>query len=476
MRIYKINELPKVRCNLICTFVSMGELPQQLLAKIKEAKGFDESLFLQAHSQPAPISIRLNPFKLTNSWQNNEPVLWCEKGRYLTERPSFTIDPLFHAGCYYVQEASSMFLEQALKQSCDLSQDIKVLDLCGAPGGKSTLIASLISPNSLLVANEVIAMRAAILDENLSKWGNANTHVTNNDPSHFGRIGNYFDVIVADAPCSGSGLFRKDPKAIDEWSEGNVKLCSERQKRIIADVLPALKQDGVLIYSTCSYSKEENEDMLDWMQTQFEVQSCKLEVNKDWGIVETQSEKGLYGYRFYPDKVKGEGFFIACLRKTTSEHAPRKMKSKGDKVNANTIAALNEWIQQDEAITYIQRQYDATNTVHAIPTAHVEEIKTLANLNFKKVGVSLGAMSGTDFIPEHSLALSLLKIKMPTVELDLATAHKYLRKDTIACEGEKGWNLATYQGIPLGWIKILNNRTNNYYPKNLRILKDISSF
>ena len=182
------------------------------------------------------------------------------------QRPSFTFDPLFHAGTYYVQEASSMFLEQALKQSVDLSQPLRVLDLCAAPGGKSTLLQSLLNKESLLVSNDVIKSRAAILEENIVKWGAANVVVTNNDPAHFARLENYFDAIVIDAPCSGSGLFRRDPEAINEWSENNVQLCSQRQQRIVADVWPALKQNGILIYSTCSYSAEEDEAILDWMQ------------------------------------------------------------------------------------------------------------------------------------------------------------------------------------------------------------------
>ena len=226
------------------------QLPQALLDSLEGVKGFDEEAFINVHESDERVtSIRINPFKRSDpdSYRDvnfKSKIPWTEYGYYLETRPSFTFDPLFHAGCYYVQEASSMFLEQALKQTVDLSQPLKVLDLCAAPGGKSTHLLSLISKESLLVSNEVIRSRANILTDNIMKWGCSNVIVTNNDPRDFQRIENYFDVIVVDAPCSGSGLFRRDPDAIEEWSEQNVALCSQRQQRILADILPALKNQG----------------------------------------------------------------------------------------------------------------------------------------------------------------------------------------------------------------------------------------
>jgi len=237
---------------------------------------------------------------------------------------------MFHAGCYYVQEASSMFLEQALKQSVDLSMPLKILDLCAAPGGKSTHILSLISKESLMVSNEVIKSRAAVLRDNITKWGYSNVVVTCSDPKNFQKLENYFDVIVVDAPCSGSGLFRRDPEAIKEWSLSNVQLCSRRQQRILTDVLPALKKEGVMIYSTCSYSKEENEDIGKWIMEEHKMESEELKIEKEWGIVQSEM-----GYRFYPDKLKGEGFFLACFRKTDGkETASDRMKDKPQKISS----------------------------------------------------------------------------------------------------------------------------------------------
>jgi 16S rRNA C967 or C1407 C5-methylase (RsmB/RsmF family) len=270
------------------------QLPQQLLDSLKDTKGFDREAFLRVHAlQESITSVRLNPAKPGDAnwisykdWQTGpgsyeamkqqtiSPVPWAEHGIYLAQRPSFTFDPYFHAGCYYVQEASSMFLEQALKQTADLSQPLKVLDLSAAPGGKSTHIQSLINENSLLVSNEVIRSRANILKDNIIKWGSANVIVTNNDPRDFAQLEGFFDVIVIDAPCSGSGLFRRDPEAIEEWSENNVQLCSQRQQRIIMDVWPALKKDGILIYSTCSYSKDEDEDIANWILSELPIAHC----------------------------------------------------------------------------------------------------------------------------------------------------------------------------------------------------------
>ena len=219
-----------------------------------------------------------------------DKVPWAPDAYYLKSRPSFTMDPLFHAGAYYVQEASGMFVSFALKQIADPHQKLKVLDLCAAPGGKSTLIQSLISSESLLLSNEVIKTRVPVLTQNMTKWGRANGIVSNNDPSHFKRIPGFFDIILIDAPCSGSGLYRKDPEAASSWSTELVKLCSQRQQRILSDVWDCLKEDGFLIYSTCSYSKEENEDVVDFLFNQYPCKTIALMPDPIGNIVETRSD------------------------------------------------------------------------------------------------------------------------------------------------------------------------------------------
>src|SRR6478609_4586581 len=293
-------------------------VPQPLLESLAHVTGFDKKAFEEVHaSGEQVVSLRLNPEKsmANGQWSMDEQVPWCAPGRYISKRPSFTLDPLFHAGAYYVQEASSMFIWQAVKQLVGTDTQKKVLDLCAAPGGKSTLLASYFT-DGLVVANEVIKSRASILVENITKWGSDHVIVTNNDPSHFQSLPGYFDLMVIDAPCSGSGLFRKDPDAINEWSIDNVQLCSQRQQRILADILPALKEDGLLIYSTCSYSVEEDEAIADWLVDEMNMESREIAVDSAWGIVETRSAiQQAYGYRFYPNKLKGEGFFIAAFQK-----------------------------------------------------------------------------------------------------------------------------------------------------------------
>jgi hypothetical protein len=210
-----------------------------------------------------------------------------------------------------------MFLEQVLRQTTDLSQPLKVLDLCAAPGGKSTLVQSLISDKSILVSNEVIKSRASVLEENITKWGAGNVVVTNNDPASFQRLENYFDVIIIDAPCSGSGLFRKDPRAIAEWSVNSVQLCSQRQQRILADVYPALKKDGILIYATCSYSEEEDEDIADWLLDTFAVSSIQLSIknenNKRSSDVELIVNNALFAYGSRTDRRDRKTFERSVL-------------------------------------------------------------------------------------------------------------------------------------------------------------------
>lgn len=464
-------------------------LPGSFIRSLQNLEGFNEEAFKAVHQSGAQItSVRSNPQKISHlqSEDYNErsgKVPWTNYGYYLEERPSFTLDPLFHAGAYYVQEASSMFLEQALKQTVDLSQPLRVLDLCAAPGGKSTLIQAVISKESLLVSNEVIKTRVNILSENITKWGAANVIVTNNDPSDFSRLPGYFDVIVVDAPCSGSGLFRKDPNAIEEWSENNVTLCSQRQQRILAAIMPALKAGGILIYSTCSYSRQEDEDIADWLAGRFKLEAVKLETQESWGIVETVSGTlGSFGYRFYPDKVKGEGFFIAAFKKPASTEINNEVKSHP---SANTKAKVKNnkdaFVTAKEAETlqpYLLNAADLffikqNEEVIALPVHFQNDLAVIRSaLYIKKAGVKLGAIIRDELIPAHDLAVStIINGAVPKIEIDKETALQYLRKTDIQVEtGIRGWVLLTHRQLPLGWIKIMANRCNNYYPKEWRIL------
>jgi NOL1/NOP2/fmu family ribosome biogenesis protein len=366
-----------------------------------------------------------------------------------------------------VQEASSMFLEQALMQTVDLSQPLKILDLAAAPGGKSTQILSLMSKDSLLVSNDVIRSRSNILRDNIIKWGSDNVMVTNNDPKDFAKLEAYFDVIVVDAPCSGSGLFRRDEEAIGEWSENNVQLCSQRQKRILADVWPALKKNGVLIYSTCSYSKEEDEDIVNWMKNELRVTGYELSVGENWNIVNSSA-----GYRFWPDKVRGEGFFIACVRKMDGPEGKEiRQKNKTELLNKKEMAIVKEWVNDTEH-KFIKIQ----NTVYAVPQNLLDDIVFLnAEVRVLYFGTIVGELVREKLIPSHALAMSpSIGGNVEKIELSNDQAINYLkRKELTGINAGKGWKLVTYENSPLGWVNVLPGRINNYYPKELRILKDI---
>ena len=443
------------------------KIPQALIDSLKEVKGFNETTFINTHeNDEAPTSIRVNPFKKVDKFDNAEPVIWSEYGKYLPNRPSFTFDPLFHAGTYYVQEASSMYLEHILKKTVDLSQDLKVLDLCAAPGGKSTLIASLLSEDSLLVSNDVIKTRANILTDNLTKWGTMNTVVTNNDPKDFMRLSGFFDVLVIDAPCSGSGLFRKDPEAIKEWSVENVTLCSLRQKRIIGDTWGCLRQGGILIYSTCSYSTAENEEIVDWIEETFGAEHLCPETKGIGNEIISENS-----YRFYPDQIKGEGFFIAAFQKKSSEKEVFIRSGKPIKNNNRRTEReiFRNWIEDIDKHTWFEKNDD----YFLINPIHEHTISLLqSNFYLRKAGVRMGKLSSKDLIPDHELALSVeLSRKVSRVELSLEEAITYLRRDEFSLEeAVKGWSLMTFQDFGLGWAKVLANRVNNYYPKELRIL------
>lgn len=447
-------------------------LPVSLTNSLTDLKGYDQAAFEQVHASGEQItSVRKNPLKPTHLFTEAEKVPWSSQGFYLSERPFFTFDPLFHAGGYYVQEASSMFLEQALVQMVDLSQPLLVLDLCAAPGGKSTLLQSIISEDSLLVSNEVIHTRVNILKENLIKWGSGNVVVTNNDPKDFSKLKGLFDVVVIDAPCSGSGLFRRDPEAIKEWSTDNVQLCSQRQQRILADVWDCLKEDGVLIYSTCSYSAAEDEEIVDWLMQNFQLATKQIQFEKTWGIEEVESATAnAYGYRFWPHQVKGEGFFIAAFQKKEPTDAVRIKLKSAQQPSKMEMAIASKWLQSVEGLSFVLQGQN----IAVVPTQWNETIQYLMQeLKVRYAGVELGTIAKNDLIPEHALALStLLQASINSVELDQEQALNYLRKNEMILEQQqKGWALARFQGRNLGWMKLLGNRINNYYPKEFRILK-----
>ena len=295
--------------------------------------------FVVALDEVPPVSVRFNPKKQINSTVHKESVLWCNEGYYLDQRLTFTFDPLFHAGCYYVQEASSMFVEQVLR-NYTADTPLRMLDLCAAPGGKSTHARSVLPAGSLLVANEVMRNRSQILAENLIKWGYPEVVVTNNDPSDFTQLTAYFDVILTDVPCSGEGMFRKDPVAIDEWSVENVETCWQRQRRIIKDIWPALKPGGILIYSTCTYNTLENEENVQWIIDNFGAEVLSIPTPDEWNITGNLLTGADFPvYRFIPSRTRGEGFFLAAIRKPDDESSVNVLAKKENNTNKNSKKA-----------------------------------------------------------------------------------------------------------------------------------------
>lgn len=445
--------------------------PEGFIKRIQTQKYIDTEDLLKALGEPSPVSIRINRSKWNKNPLNSKPIPWCKDGFYLKTRPSYTLDPFFHSGCYYPQEASGMFLEQVINQTCGPTENLRVLDLCAAPGGKSTLLSEILGLDSLLVSNDAIRARSVILAETLTKWGSGNILVTQNDPKAFAKLPGYFDLIVVDAPCSGEGMFRSDV-AIREWSESNTIHCVERQKRILADVWPSLKENGILIYSTCTFNPGENEENIKWLTGNKEADCLKIDISAFEGIEEIAFE-GVFGYGFYPGKVSGEGFFISAIRKTESQEKKTiKFAGRFDMVPASDdIKIACEWTNFPK-----DRLFKWGDEVFAAPCALEEYLYLYSNLKIVKTGIKLFTVKNKSFLPSHELALSegLKKKIFPIVELDLASALKYMKRDTITVsETVKGWNIVTYKSVNIGFINNLGTRINNYFPVEWRIRMDL---
>jgi NOL1/NOP2/fmu family ribosome biogenesis protein len=364
-----------------------------------------------------------------------------------------------------------MFLEEIIMQTSDSLENIRVLDLCGAPGGKSTHLSDIIGLDSVLISNEVIRSRATILSEIITKWGNGNTIVTRSDPSAFGKMAGFFDIILVDAPCSGEGMFRTDV-ARNEWSAENSIHCSERQKRIIMDVWPALKENGILIYSTCTFNPGENEENIKWLIDRKEAESSRINISEFPGITEIDFH-GIYGYGFYPDKIRGEGFFISAIRKTGQQdrihvRSQRKTELQPDK---NDTGIARHWTNFSE-----EKMVKMGDELIAVPCTIDEYFFIYQNLKIVKAGTKVFAVKSNKYLPTHELVLSTrLKANVfPASEIYLSDALSFLRRDNfILHNAEKGWNILTYQGINLGFVNNLGNRVNNYFPVEWRIRMEI---
>ncbi|MDP4271408.1 MAG: rRNA cytosine-C5-methyltransferase [Bacteroidota bacterium] len=445
------------------------KLPSEFRERTRQILTSQYEEFEESLKQDSPVSIRLNPLK-TDIKLPYPPVPWSSYGYYLNDRPSFTFDPLFHAGVYYVQEASSMFTGKVIREL--VTEPVRVLDLCAAPGGKSTDIISSLPENSLLVSNEIIRNRAWILAENITKWGYPNCIVTNNSPEEIGKLTHFFDVIAVDAPCSGEGMFRKDPGAIDEWSVSNVNLCASRQQEILENIWEALRPGGFLIYSTCTYNLEENERNVQYCIDHLDAQPVSVSMDKEWKI--QQAFEGANPvYRFMPHRTTGEGFFLSVLQKTEGERYSVKEKSKDKKKTKDEVKfpeAVKSWIHNNAGYNF----YADGNFLKAHSQQYDNEFKLLkSRLIVLHSGITLAEIKGKDMIPQQSLALSyaLNRDNFTCVEIELNTAIFYLRKEAIELPEDcpKGFVLLTFKNTPLGWVKNLGNRANNLYPQEWRI-------
>ncbi|MBP9193437.1 MAG: hypothetical protein KBF57_02045 [Saprospiraceae bacterium] len=452
-----------------------SDLPVEFVALVKDALPAQAEKILDSiQNDPPSLSIRLNPNKSATLNFPIEPVSWCPQGLYLNDRPIFTLDPLFQAGAYYVQEASSMVLYHILSELI-LPDDPAVLDLCAAPGGKSTLLLDFLNGKGHLVANEVIKPRANVLVDNLVKWGYANCCVTNNDPKDFTQLKNHFDLILVDAPCSGEGMFRKDKNAIGEWSTDNVTLCAGRQQRIIEDVLPALKDGGFLIYSTCTFNQQENILNVVQFVEDYNLQTVEIELPPEWNMLKV-GMNDCNGYQCVPGFTRGEGYFFSVLQKPIGSNQTTAKPDRVQKlrpINKVEKLILESWINSE----YLSAvQIHEIGDVYYFPETLSPYLpQYLKVLHIKYAGIKLGKLNKTVFTPEHSAALTHLAIlKAPKIELSKEDALRYLNKTLASVNHpQKTWMIVTYQNLGLGWIKNLGNRINNYLPGHLRIQMDI---
>lgn len=451
---------------------SAPELPPAFTERLSALLGPDEAERLcHALSESPYVSIRRNPLKANAIEPEGVSVPWCSEGRYLAERPQFILDPHFHGGVYYVQEASSMFIEQAYRTIGEAPR--RVLDLCAAPGGKSTLWRSLLPDGCLLVANEPLRQRAQILAENMAKWGHPDVVVTNAYPAEFAPLGAFFDIIATDVPCSGEGMFRKNPEAVAEWSPEAVARCAERQWQIVSDVWPALREGGYLVYSTCTFNREENEDNVDRICRELGAEPVAVAADTAWGIASDTTGRGLPVAHFFPHRACGEGFFMALLRKTAEAPTPRekkkKTKQKSAPIAGGKVAA--QWLADDSRFTLFRPMPDCIAAIRS--TLHDDVARLCATIRALTAGISVAEEKGRKLAPAPELALSaaLRPDAFPEAPLTREQAIAYLRHEVVVLPPDipRGYVVATYEGTRLGFLNNLGSRANNLYPSEWRI-------
>ncbi len=444
----------------------MPALPAAFEARMQDQLGQDWPAFADALDRPPPVSINYNWAKGKELLYDGSPVPWNSSGQYLPERPSFTLDPHFHAGRYYVQEAGSMFLAYVVEQLRQ-AQDFRVaLDLCGAPGGKTAVLLNALPDDCTVVANEVVRNRYAILKDNLAKWGRANIIATQAESDHFAPLARRFDLVVVDAPCSGEGLFRKTPDAAKEWSVENVQRCENRQEDILNNTLPLIAAGGILIYSTCTYNEGENDQQVAAILEKGGFDTVAFDLPEGWGITPTR-----FGYQFYPHRARSEGFYLAALRKkgALSSFATKMPLRYFSKAAQSVAQAVAPWLAPKAGLAVLTTP---KGQLYALPEAALPLLGALSqSLPIVDPGTPVGLLKGKQLVPDHALSLSLhLHPDTPVADLDKNTALNYLRKAALpARPGQKGWHLMRYGGWGIGWGKMLPNRVNNYFPNHLQV-------
>ena len=448
-------------------------LPESFVASMREMLGDEaEKLFAALDTEPV-VSIRLNPYKEAQVF-DGEAIGWSKWGRYLAERPQFTLDPLMHGGAYYVQEASSQFVGYLLKD--DNLDGKRVLDMCAAPGGKTTIYSTLVGREGLVVANDINRGRTLALADNVQRWGLGNVVVTCNESDHIGAFEHWFDVVAVDAPCSGEGMFRKMEEARTEWTPSSVDLCVSRQKEILAEAWRTLRPGGKLLYSTCTFNDREDEGVVRWLMEEYgdDLETVeRVMLSDEWGIV--RSEIGAFQcFHFYPHKVQGEGFFVAVARKkgdNIRRVVPKSRRKVFTQLQNKDVVEVSRWVDSSKQMTFKM----IGDMVYGYNNAVVDDVVTLSeSLSVVYSGVAMGQIFKGKLKPEHPLALFVgcSDSVVPQVEVSKEDALDYLRRQDIAAsQFEEGVNRVTYGGIAIGFIKRIGARCNNMYPKDLRIIK-----
>jgi 16S rRNA C967 or C1407 C5-methylase (RsmB/RsmF family) len=448
------------------TISFMLALPQEFVQRMKRQLGDEADAFFSSLEQPSPTSIRLHHLKGKSSFAYAGGVPWCANGYYLETRPFFHLDPHWHGGAYYVQEASSMILDHVITQLNLESKPRIWLDVCAAPGGKTGILAKHLGPGDILLANEVVSQRRSILRENLVKAGFLNTMISGEAASSFREP--FADIILIDAPCAGEGMMRKDPEAIRQWTPSLVDSCSMLQKEIVSDTVRALKEDGYLIYSTCSYSMEENLLNIGYFREKYNLETITLHFPDEWGITAIQ-QKDTHGYQLYPHKVKGEGLFIAVL-KNNSDNEPGYKKHKKPFSLFETIPGSILPHIHDPSRFRIRKNNPALQLVTAEAEAKANEV--LMHIPRAEVMAEAGELKGRDFLPSHIMAMSGIQgEEYEIIDLEHSSALDFLERNTNTLPEAKiaGWYIVRHDGTMLGWAKCTAQGWKNHYPMNWRL-------